>query len=167
MRGVLRRRCREMGEQDALDLLRRASVGRLGTVGQDGYPYVVPLFFVYSGDTIYFHSARAGEKLENIRACPRVCFEVEELLEVLPSGSSPCAWTALYRSVVAFGTARLVSDRQEKVAALTGLAAKYGGRDKPLDPGAVEACEVVAVQVELMTGKCHLPQIRTEGIVRE
>ncbi|MDD5167798.1 MAG: pyridoxamine 5'-phosphate oxidase family protein, partial [Syntrophales bacterium] len=48
------------------EILATAQVGRLGTIGKDGYPMIKPLNFVHIGEHIYFHSAREGEKIEDI-----------------------------------------------------------------------------------------------------
>lgn len=109
-------------------------VGHLGTVGPDGYPYVVPLFFVYHGGEVYFHSAPEGHKLLNIATNSRVCFQVSEWRGILDQRGSACPTGALYRSVILFGRAREVQDEREKLEILQLLSAKYGVA-RPVDPG--------------------------------
>lgn len=120
-----------MSADEAWEILRRAPVGHLGTVGPDGWPYVVPVFFVVVDGTIYLHSARSGHKLDNLRANPRVCLQVEELVGLVRPPHSPCEASAYYRSVVVFGTARTVEAGEERAAALRELVRKYlpGGPD--------------------------------------
>ncbi|MGB9868020.1 MAG: pyridoxamine 5'-phosphate oxidase family protein [Bacillota bacterium] len=153
MRGQLRMSSRAMNPEDAEDLLARAPVGHLGTFGVDGYPYVTPLFYAYLDGRIYFHCAPEGHKIDNIKQCPRVCFEVCELDQVVGTPSSPCEASAKFKSVVAFGKARPVTDPDEKLRALTHLVAKYGFDPSALPPEASSACTVVSVDVEFLTGK--------------
>lgn len=152
---------RQIGE-----ILAAARVGRLGTLGADGYPYVVPVNYVYWQGAIYFHCALQGEKLENIKACPKVCFEVDAPLAYLDTGydasMSPCAVTQFYRSVVIRGRAEVVDDVETKVAALNALMgifenkADYG--EISADTPAVASCLVVAIRIEQLTAKANLAQ---------
>lgn len=156
MRGILRRSSRAATVSEATEFLREAVVGHLGTVGSDGWPYVVPVFFAFTGDAIYIHSALQGHKLENIAHNPRVCLQVEELLALHCPARSPCKATAYYRSAVAYGIARVVESTDEKVAALREITKKYLGSEHPIDD--TEACCVIRIDVELVTGKVHTRQ---------
>ena len=97
-------------------ILERALVGRLW-LADDGEPYVVPLNFVYADGRIFFHTGLEGRKLEIIKKNPRVCFEVDEQLEVVINEQA-CLSTAYYRSVIAWGAARLLEETDEKMKAL-------------------------------------------------
>ncbi len=140
------------------DILSRVSVGRLGLAAKDG-PYVVPLNFAYNDGHIYFHTGLEGKKLDIIRENPRVCFEVDEMLELVPN-EQPCLFTAYYRSVVAMGTARLVESDEQKLKALELLLEKYaGGKDyEPPPEHALAIVTVCDIEVDTMTGKANLPE---------
>ena len=58
-------------------ILSAATIGRMATLGADGYPYITPVNYVYTNACIYFHCALKGEKLDNIAREDRVCFEVD------------------------------------------------------------------------------------------
>jgi nitroimidazol reductase NimA-like FMN-containing flavoprotein (pyridoxamine 5'-phosphate oxidase superfamily) len=74
----MRRSKKEIRDRNVIvELLNTCSVGRLGTVTQNGYPMVKPLNFVFHDEKIYFHTAKEGEKIEDIRRDSRVCFEVD------------------------------------------------------------------------------------------
>jgi nitroimidazol reductase NimA-like FMN-containing flavoprotein (pyridoxamine 5'-phosphate oxidase superfamily) len=135
-------------------LLREALVGCLATVGPDGSPYITPLHFVFYEGKIYFHSALKGRKVENIRANPRVCFEVHELIKIV-QGQRACDLSTRYRSVLAFGRARSLPDGDEKVAVLTALAEKYasGQAVEPPTLKRAKGTEVIEITIEEMTGK--------------
>ena len=139
-------------------LLAQCAVGRLGTVGSEGYPMVKPLNFVYHEGRIYFHSARQGEKIEDIKRDERVCFEVDLPLAFVRGEGSPCKADYRYQSVICTGRARLVEDGREKLDALKALMEKYqpegGYGDFPEEKVALAA--VIRIDVLTMTGKQDL-----------
>jgi len=147
---------KEIRDRNAVaDLLSQAHVGRLGTIGSDGYPRIKPLNYVFHEDKIYFHSAQEGEKIEDLTRDSRVCFEVDLPLGYVRSEGSPCKAAYLYRSAILKGRARVVTDPTEKLAALGLLMRKYqpegGYGDFPKDKLRLTA--VVRIDVEEMTGK--------------
>lgn len=151
----MRRQDRALTDRAAIEaLIQRCQVCRLGLVDEAGQPYVVPLFFGYDGERLYLHSAREGRKLDLLRRHPRVCVEFDELLELVPA-SSPCAFSARYQSVIAFGTARLVEDVSEKQRALALLMAHYG-HTASFTPEETATVAVICVELETITAKQHL-----------
>ena len=87
------------------EILKDGSIGVLSVAGDDGYPYGVPLNYVYDEQAgkIYFHSARDGHKLDAIRR----------------------EFTTYFTSVIAFGRATVLTDDREREAALRLLSEKY------------------------------------------
>lgn len=154
----LRRSDRALDLESSRAFLSRAWVGRLATVGPDG-PYVTPLCFVYAPpDTIYFHCAHRGHKLDNIDRDPRVCLEVDKVFEVT-SAERACDHSIGYLSVIAFGIARRVTDCREKSKALAMLMDKYAGDSYPaVSEEEKSETTVIAVDIEYLTGKSNLPQ---------
>ncbi len=67
----------EMTEKECRDILSRSSLGRLGC-SQENQPYVVPIYFAYESDYFYVLST-VGQKIEWMRANPKVCVEVDEI----------------------------------------------------------------------------------------
>ena len=67
----IRRGRQALPEAESLAILERGSHGVLAVLGDGGYPYAVPLNYVYEGGAIYFHCARAGHKYDAVMACPR------------------------------------------------------------------------------------------------
>ncbi len=141
-------------------LLRNCQVGRLGTISSEGYPMIKPLNFVYLDGRIYFHSAREGEKIDDIARDNRVCFEVDVPISFVKAEDNPCKADYQYLSVIIKGRAHVVVERDERLRVLRGLMEKYqpeGGygafREEKLALTAV-----VAIDVENMTGKEGLGQ---------
>jgi nitroimidazol reductase NimA-like FMN-containing flavoprotein (pyridoxamine 5'-phosphate oxidase superfamily) len=112
------------------------------------------LNFVYHQGKIYFHCAFEGRKMDNIKANPRVCFEVHELIKIV-QGQRACDFSTRYRSVLAFGRARSLPDGGEKIAVLAALAEKYASRRavEPPTPKRAKGTEVIEITIEEMTGK--------------
>lgn len=146
-----------MSDERARDMLARAHAGRLGTVGPDGWPYVVPLLHVWTDGEIWVHNTSVrGHLRVNVDHEARVCFEVDEPGEVFPYGRFECDTSVAYRSVVAFGRIRVVDDRARKAAFFEALMAKYGDPAWNRPPAffpRLDQVTVYAIAVERVTGK--------------
>jgi uncharacterized protein len=148
-----------------IDLLETAPVGRLGTVGADGWPVIKPLNFVFDGWRIYFHSATEGEKIEDIRRDGRVCFEVDlPVAYVQGTPENPCAATFLYRSVIARGRAEVVQGEEERLFALSALMRKYQPESGygEFVPEKLALTAVIRIEVEEVSGKEDLGSPETQ-----
>ncbi len=145
-----------------LDLLNASHVRRLGTVSKDGYPMVKPLNFVHHGGKIYFHTAREGEKIDDIKRDNRVCFEVDLPIALVKSKGSPCASEYLYRSVIARGRAYVIEEQEERLAALRKLMEKYQpeGGYGGFPEEKLKVTGIVRIDIEQLTGKEDLGRDR-------
>ena len=123
------RKMRRIGQQieleECAEILRRAKTGVLALHGDDGYPYAVPLNFVYEegGEglgTIGFHCAKTGHKIDAIRQNEKVCFTVANRDEVMPRER-----TTKFSSVIAFGRARILETDDELRRSANAVGAKY------------------------------------------
>jgi len=153
------------------EILNRNPVGHLG-LSWKNQPYVVPLLFAFKEGKIYVHSADSGMMMDFLRNNPSVCFEVDEFLDVVP-GPLPCKWTNTYRSVIAFGTAQILTDSDEKTAGLRLIVEKYAGGDtaQTLTKDMVQeyrsmllhrGTAVVKISIDQVTGKMFETQ-KTRG----
>ncbi len=136
-------------------LLEQAAVGRLATNGRDGYPRIKPLNFVYRDEKIYFHSAPAGEKMDDLSRDNRVSFEVDFPLGYAEAGPNPCSASYRYQSVIVRGRAAVVRDDDERLLALGLLMKKYqpqGGYGDFLKEK-LRITEVVRIDSEEISGK--------------
>jgi nitroimidazol reductase NimA-like FMN-containing flavoprotein (pyridoxamine 5'-phosphate oxidase superfamily) len=117
---------------------------------------VKPLNFVFHESKVYFHTAKEGEKMEDIGRDDRVCFEVDFPIAFVKGDKvDPCRAEYLYRSVIIRGRARIVEEQEERIAALRLLMRKYqpeGGygdfREEKL-----RITAVVRIDIEEMRGK--------------
>lgn len=139
-----------------VELLNTCHVGRLGTIGKDGYPMVKPLNFAYHDGKIYFHTAKEGEKIEDIKRDNMVCFEVDlPIAYVKGTMADPCKAEYLYRSVIIKGKAYIVENKDEQIFALRCLMKKYqpeGGYGDFLEEK-LQITGIVRIDIEEMVGK--------------
>lgn len=117
---AMRRKKQLLSQEETAAVLSRGSSGVLALAGEDGYPYAVPLSYVYDGGRLYFHCARSGHKLDAIRRCEKASFCVIDQDQIVPE-----EYTSYFRSVIAFGRVRILEDEGEKRAAIEKLALKY------------------------------------------
>ena len=170
----LRRVDKLMPDERALETLQNGFCGRLATMGEDGYPYCVPLLYVWMDGELYVHNTRArGHLRANVDREPRVCFEMDEAGEVFPYGRFECDSTLAFRSVIVFGRIRVAEELETKQRFFERLMAKYGKSDWGERPKGffprIDQITLYAITIERMTGKeTPLPDIsdRWPGVDR-
>jgi nitroimidazol reductase NimA-like FMN-containing flavoprotein (pyridoxamine 5'-phosphate oxidase superfamily) len=160
----VRRKDRMMSDEQTLAALQGGFCGRLATVGEDGYPYCVPLLYVVMDGEVYVHNTSArGHLRMNVDHDVRVCFEVDTAGEVFPYGRFECDSTLAYSSVVLFGAIRVVDDRAVKQRFCEALMEKYAKPDWDRPKGffpRIDHITVYAITTERMTGKeIALPEV--------
>ena len=117
---AMRRSRQAMPQEECAAVLERGSHGVLALAGDDGYPYAVPMSYVYDGAKLYFHCAKSGHKLDAIRRNCKASFCVIDQDQIVPE-----EYTSHFRSVIVFGAMRILEDDGEKRAAIEALALKY------------------------------------------
>ena len=148
------RKERKMSEADVTKFLLEAKIGRLGTC-QNTEPYVVPVLFVYdpNADTIYVHSSKKGRKIRMMKANPKVCFEVDEMSNIV-IGKSPCAYDVVYRSVIVFGEASFINNPSVKAKVLNILLKKYASESSnEVIPEMTNSTQIIKIKITSKTGK--------------
>lgn len=116
----MRRSRQLLGEAETLEILDRGSHGVLALIGDGGYPYALPISYARDGGRLYMHCAKAGHKLDALRAEPRASFCVVARDEVVPE-----EFTTRYRSAIAFGRIHELAGEGDILRALRLLCAKY------------------------------------------
>jgi hypothetical protein len=152
----MRRKDKEIGKDEAINLLTNCEYGVLSTVGNDGQPYGVPLNYAYKDNCIYFHCALEGHKTDNLDDNPKVSFCIVGNTEVLPS-----EFSTNYVSAVAFGVASEVLGT-ERYDALVLLLEKFSpgfmeeGKKyiKKLD----KVTKVIKIEIQHISGKKAPPK---------
>lgn len=146
----MRRKAQQLPPAEAEAILRAGSSGVLALAGEEGYPYALPISYVYHQGRLYFHCAPTGHKLDAIARCPKASFCVIAQDDVVPA-----LYTTRYRSVIAFGSIRRLEDEQAIITALDVLGRKYA---PSLDPSAEIAKSlprvcVLEMTIDHLTGK--------------
>ena len=154
--GDVRRRDRLMAPADACEFLRGQRTAHVATVGPYGWPYVIPLAFVYEGgDVLYLHTgSHEGHFLRNFRADPRLCLEVSEIGPLHPGRPYACNSALVYTSVVAFGPARIEEAPARKSWFFDRLLERYGPPEAEFEPGypLLDRIVLYEMRLEVVTG---------------
>lgn len=149
----IRRKDREISQEEALELLDSGEYGTLSTVGEDGQPYGVPLSYAHKNGCIYFHCARDGQKLDNLAGNPKVSFSVVGKTRVLQE-----KFGTEYESAIAFGVATEIFG-EERYNALLWLLEKYCP-DYPEEGRQYiqvkdKATKVIKIEINHLSGKAR------------
>ena len=159
----MRRSRQALGIDACKEVLSRGTSGVLALLGDGGWPYAVPMSYAFDGEKLYFHCAREGHKLDAIRREARASFCVVDRDEVVPE-----EYTTYFRSVIAFGTVRILEEDGEKRAAIEKLAVKYApadskeNRDRAIDREWAPLC-MLEMTVEHLSGKEAIELVRQRG----
>ena len=126
----MRRFKQELSREDCLALLAQEKRGVLSLLGDDGYPYGIPMNHWYDPETgnLYFHGAKSGHKLDAIRACDKVSYCVYD-----KGYRNEGEWWLNVKSVVLFGRLHVVEDHDAMVNILTRLCKKFTDDQSYLD----------------------------------
>ena len=149
----IRKKKNQISDEAAKELLRTSRRGVFAVNGDDGYPYAIPINFLYDEDAqkIYFHGSRAGHKVDSLRACAKVCFTVygNETIKDEP-------WAPYMQSVVVFGRCRLLESGEESLALVKRFAMKYYPDESLVDIEIAEggkAVQMYEITIEHYSGK--------------
>lgn len=116
----MRRFKQELSAEKCAEILQTEPRGVLAVLGDGGYPYTVPLDFVYADNKLFFHSAVEGHKVDAVLGNPKASFCVLSQRELSDDG-----WSYYFDSVVVFGRVSVVSDEVERLDKLRKLGLKY------------------------------------------
>ena len=148
----MRRHDRETNAEKAWEILENSDYMTLSMMGAEGVPYGVTLSFARVGDSLYFHCANEGYKLNSLRRNPAVCVNT-----VRQQRTKAEEFTVAFESAVAFGTAYEVTQQEEKVQGLLAICKKYA----PENTGAAAyvaqypQVSVWRIDVSNISGKIH------------
>lgn len=149
----MRRKQQLLSHEDSITVLERGTAGILAVLGDNDYPYAVPLSYVYHNNKIYFHCAKSGYKLDAILKNNKVSFCVVDQDRIVPK-----EYTTYFRSVIVFGKAKIMTDTEEIRTAIHTLAIKYSpdesedSRNKVVER-TMKQLSIVEISIDHMTGK--------------
>ena len=173
----IRRKEKELTVEECNEILFKAEYGTLASMGSDGYPYAVPLNYVYQNSAIYFHCAIVGHKLDNIENTSNVSFTVVTDVKVIPLISendvnkTSCNFNGFdtdFNSVIIFGKAYEVF-KSEKFDGLCALFKKFLSKEAYIKykengikyiENSLERTKLIKIDIEHMTGKRGIKENR-------
>lgn len=160
---TMRRKRQQLSDSESIEMLKKATSGTLALLGDGGYPYAVPISYVYEEGKLYFHSAKEGHKVDAIRDCDKASFCVIDKDDVHPE-----KYTTFFRSVIAFGKIHIVEDGAEKLR----IARLLGNRYNPNQDEALQKeiehgfARMLAIRfdIEHMTGKEAIELVKGHSV---
>ena len=158
----MRRKKQALSQKEVADILHKGTSGVLALLGDNDYPYAVPISYVYDEGKIYFHSAKCGHKIDAIQKTAKASFCVIDKDLVLPE-----EYTTYFRSVIAFGQIRVIEDNNEKRTAIEKLAFKYApedtatNRDNAINREWMPLC-MLEMTIDHITGKEAIELIKKQ-----
>ena len=153
----MRRKDRQMPEALALALVDKCAYAVMATVNHDGTPYCIPLSPVREGEWLYFHCAKEGHKVDNLRRMNRVCVScVGDSVKAIPG-----QFSIEFESAVINGTASEVTDREEKIRALNIISRRYAPNNMAAFDEAIQKLldhtAVWKIHIDEISGKARRP----------
>lgn len=149
----MRRKKQKLSKEECERILYDGTSGVLALHGDDGYPYTVPISYVYDGEKLWFHSAKSGHKIDAVLKNDKASFCVIDQDQIVPE-----EYTTYFRSVIAFGRIRIAEDDTEKRSAIEKLALKYApddtaeNREKAIKREWNPLC-ILEMEIEHLSGK--------------
>ena len=149
----MRRKNKAISTEAAEALLEQSRRGVLAVSGDDGYPYAIPVNYLFDRESrkIYFHGSRVGHKADALKACGKVCFTVFGNETVREE-----AWAPFVQSTVVFGRCRFVEAGETADAILKRLAMKYYPDEQLADEEIAKlgrTAQVYEIEIEHLSGK--------------
>ena len=162
-RGQMTRNDRQMSDADARAFLRQHAVAHVGTTDAEGWPYVVPLMYVYEeGERLYLHTgARGGHFFSNVGPGTKICLAVSEPGAMQQGTPSACNSALVYKSAIVFGRVRVCSEPsldQQKTWFFDRLLERLGDARSNYATGYTMLKQIVLYEVtmEVLTGKINV-----------
>ncbi len=150
----MRRFKQQISDEECKKILETEKRAAFSVIGDDGYPYTVPINFYYDENDkkIYFHGAKEGHKIDAMKKCNKVCFTVWN-----QGFKKEGRWEWNSTSVVVFGKVELVADKNVAEDRLRRLAIKYYPTmdevEEEMKSSAANRVQMFEIEIEQMTGK--------------
>lgn len=158
----MRRKKQLLSNEETIEILKSCTSGVLGVIGDDDYPYTVPVSYAYKDGKLFIHSAKEGHKIDGISRNDKVTFCTINKDVVIQE-----TFTTHFSSVSIFGRARILTDDAERRNALASLVEKYSPDyinegQKEMDKEWNRVC-LIEVRIEHMTGKAAIEIINSRS----
>lgn len=147
----MRRHKQELTKEECIEILINEPRGVLALLGDEDYPYALPMSHVYADGKIYFHGAKEGHKIDAVKKEPKASYCV------MNRGVKKAdEWWYTFKSVIVFGKIRILTDRQDKIDKLTLIGNKFFPSPEETENEInrlLENTAVFEITIEHMSGK--------------
>lgn len=149
----MRRKDKEITDQKLIiEILLESIICRIAMIDND-VPYIMPLNYGYFNNALYIHSASKGKKIEILKKNNRVCFEIENSVEIVKH-DEPCHWSTKYRSLIGYGTVEIINDFDRKKEGLDIIMAQHGKTGTNIyNENNINAIVILKLNIESISGK--------------
>ncbi len=147
----MRRYKQELSSKESIDMLINEPRGVLALLGDDGYPYALPMSHAYSDGKIYFHGAKEGHKNDAVKRYSKASYCVVD-----KGIKNEGEWWYTFKSVIVFGKLRILEDRNEKIEKLRYLGNKFFPTPEDTEneiKRLLDRTEVYELTIEHISGK--------------
>lgn len=149
----MRRKKQEVNKEECVNILKTEKRGVVSVIGDNGYPYGVPINFYYDeeNEKVYFHCAKEGHKIDAIKNCSKVCFTTWN-----NGFKKEGDWAFYVTSVIIMGDAKLITDETVICDKVRKLGLKYYPTKEEVDAEIsrdIKRVQLVEISIEHMTGK--------------
>lgn len=155
MQGRMKRH--QLSKEEVTNILSNAQVGRIATIDEGGYPYIVPVHFVFHENNIYIHGLIKGQKISNLLQNNKVGFEIDEMGDIIPDNNNVCDTNTTFRSIIIHGVAKMIDDITFKKKILHTIVGKYTPQLSHLSfpEKMIKATGIIEIQIMKCTGKFY------------
>lgn len=152
--GTMRRKEREITDIKEIDEI--ISLGKVMhlALSDNNLPFLIPVFYAYDGTSLYFHSAKAGTKIDILKRNNNVCFEISVDNGIVESDMA-CDFEAKHRTVIGFGKAQFLESEDDKIAVLDRIVSQFTDKKFEYPKGNLQATAVIRIDIESIKGKKH------------
>ena len=139
-------------------IIQRALICRLGLTDGES-PYIIPLNFGYESGILYFHMSSEGRKIECIRKCASVAFEIDIEHAIMPDNQA-CGWDIEYECAMGYGSASFVEDREQKIHALNIIMKQYSDQQWSYPDEKVDKTTILQVKIRTISAKRNVKEAK-------
>lgn len=147
----MRRHKQELSAEECINILTNEPRGVLALLGDDDYPYSLPMSHVYADGKIYFHGAKTGHKKDAVEKHPKASYCVMD-----KGVKNDGEWWYTFKSVIVFGKIRIITENDEKIEKLRYLGNKFFPTEEDTEKEIkrlLDKTEVFELTIEHMSGK--------------
>lgn len=147
----------QLNPAEITEVLNKAEVGRIATNDPNGFPYIVPVHYIYWNEKIYIHGLIKGQKIAYLKQDSKVGFEVDEMGAILPDTTVVCDTNTEFRSVIILGNAQMIDEPELKKEILKHIVKKYTPELSHMEFPAnmFKATGIIEITPSAITGKYY------------